>query len=160
MAEFSSWISFGSNTSSKFEEAIAKLGALHERIPSAAKQAIHDELDELTKQAKAKLMSEPVHGLKQTGLRARIAAGIEVVPTDGGHRAQVTVDDNEILPIPWGLDVASKGWKHPVFGRKDSLVHQQGTVPWWSETMAQAQPDLEEKLPEKIDEAIRETFGE
>lgn len=155
---YDSWIRFNSSTSD-FESAIAKLGVLDQRIPEVVGDAIKAELDDLTEQAKAKLLGEPVHGLKQTGLRARIAAGVEVVRTTDGYQAQVTVDDNEIIPLPWGLDLESKGWDHPVFGR-EPRVHQQGTVPWWSETMDKAQPNLEEKLPVKIDEAIHETFGE
>lgn len=154
-----SWISFHHNDSQGFDEAVGNLERVGQAIQDKVGSGIREELDSLTAQAKAKLLGEPVHGLKQTGLRARIAAATSVVPIEDGYQIQVTSDDPNTSVIPWGLDLESKGWKHPVFGHKP-FVSQHGTVPWWSETMAQAQPHLEEKLPEKIDEAVKEVFGE
>lgn len=155
---YESWVEFGHGGTGDFDHAITGLEHLSGEIPSRLQDSIETELSRLANVAKGKLLAGRTHGIKHTGLRARIAAGVTVVGRPGGAAIEVRVPNPSMRPIPWGLDTASDGWMHPVFGRDDDWVKSEGTTSWWHETMQTAKPTFDRKLPETIDDAVKETF--
>ncbi len=162
----SSWLSFNSSGFEDFTRAATALSEVETEFPKWVRKDISDEMEKLKDTAGAALEAMAVHGLKQTGLRAAIDSGMTISDysdTSGeGSQISTTAPRPGGSYLPRGLDVllAPKGWKHPVFGNKKKWVQEVGNVPWFSETMQSAQPEMEQKIQEEIEAAIKQISGE
>ena len=93
---------------------------------------------------------------RRSGLRQSIAAATKVAITAQGIR--ITVDGRKLPPdqrnLPRALD-SKKGWRHPLFGRKDRWYAQKAQ-PWFWTTLIKHAPDFRKKLDEALDRLARQ----
>lgn len=102
------------------------------------------------------VMDEPVHGLKHTALRARIAAGTSADDIPGG--ADITAGlpgDDSALP----MDMDEGGWDHPVFGDRTNWVSQDGYFSWFTDTVEAASEQFDEAVEAVLDAAMEKIQG-
>ena len=125
-------------------------------LPDDLHKAIRDKARDLAQQARDKVLGEPIHGIKQTGLRAKMAAGTTVEDTDDG--ASVVVEpDGEDARLPADMDEG--GWSHPVFGNRNNWVTQNGYFSWFTETMDEGDELIENALEDVLDQAAERIAG-
>lgn len=161
----SSWVSFGVSGGQDFLEAAESLKTIERDFPGWVHRTISDEAGKLRDQAASVLTQEPTHGLKHTGLRATIAAGVKVVPysddTGTGVKIITTVPRPNMASIPAGLDSGMiTGWRHPVFGRRrNRWVTEHGSLPWFTGTMATAEPTITKKISADMERAAEQIHG-
>lgn len=159
-----SWLSFQANYES-ITDATKQLGEVSEGIPGWITADIVSEMQDLKKKASSRLLQETTHGLKQTGLRASIAAGMKVVPVVGssfGASLITEVSQSDLEFLPRGLDtvLSPRGWSHPVFGKKNTRwVVQQGSLAWFSDTVAEASAAMETTIQADLDTASKRIEG-
>lgn len=120
-------------------------------LPRDFQRAIHDVAEQLAATARVRVRSEPIHGIRQTGLREKLAAGTAVEDTSDG--ASIVVNpEGEDARLPADMDEG--GWSHPVFGNRNRWVSQDGYFSWFMDTMDEGENDLEDALGRVIDDAI------
>lgn len=143
-----------------FNDVARALGRVNRQLPRQILRDIEKEAKALRKQAAAKALEEPAFGDKHTGLRKNVAKGIKVVPVEeggrSGYRVITTMPEEDEAIIPRGFD-NRKGWRHPVFGRREQpWVTQHGAFSWFMDTMQEAGPRLTSKIHEDIEDAADE----
>lgn len=121
-----------------------------------ARQAIRDKAQEVAQRARDRVQGEPIHGVKQTGLRARIAAGTTVDDTADGAEIAAGLSGDE-ANLPEDMDHGS--WMHPVFGNQNNWVTQSGYFAWFSDTMDESDGDFEDALDDVLDQAAERIAG-
>jgi len=125
-------------------------------LPDDLVGAIRDKAAELAQRARDRVEAEPVHGRKQTGLRAKMAAGTGV--EDNSDGASVVVEpEGEDRRLPADMDEG--GWSHPVYGNRSNWVTQTGYFSWFTETMEEGEDEIENALGDVIDRAIDRIAG-
>jgi hypothetical protein len=158
-----SWATFGMEGSDTFDKALQGLERVSQAITSKVQRAIVSGLDEFSAAARERLMEEPVHGAKQTGLRDRIIAGMYMQAFDddtgSGSKVEVFPPQDNMGRVPWGFDVESEGWRHPVFGNRRKWVSQKGSLSWWQEPVQQSESNIKDSVSDAMSEAVDETFG-
>lgn len=112
---------------------------------------IKEEAEIKAEEARTKVRALPAPGPKHTGLRERVAQGVEV--EDGGIgdvtvKASMTEPDEAIIPL--GLD-RPEGWRHPLYGNKAHWYANPG-YSWFRETFESSENDFEDKLQRTLDE--------
>lgn len=133
---------------------VAALAALDADLPAEFQQTIRSHADELAAQARQKAEEEPAHGPRHTGLRDAVAAGVDVQDTTGGVNVTTSMPNRDEAAIPRGFDNPLKGWRHPVFGRRDSWVQQRGAFSWFTDTMADGADGIRDGLIGDINTAV------
>lgn len=89
--------------------------------------------------------------LGRSGLRESIARSLRISVTDSGVRITTT---GATLPkdqrgLPRALN-KPQGWRHPVFGDKDTWVQQYGNPPGWFFSTAEAHKPMAAKRVERV----------
>lgn len=143
--------------SQELTRASAALGKAEKDIGRQLVDIIWDGAVDVAEEAALVVQRLPVRGRKHTGLRKRIARGIDVKRLPGGKvRVRTTMTDPDEAIIPRGMDSPLKGFWHPVFGDMDpeDRVTQRPGVPyrWFRDTMGEAQPIIERNLEEMLDD--------
>jgi hypothetical protein len=110
--------------------------------------------------AQRRILEEPTHGVKQTGLRATIAAGVQVEPTPEGAHISTSVPKSNEAELPRGTDDPIRGWMHPVFGHMDRWVRQHDSFSWFMDSMQTGQDDGERALQNLLEDAARRINAE
>lgn len=124
-------------------------------VPSRAQQILEEAADKLAREAAAKVMQEPTHGDKHTGLRARIAAGVHVEKSPGFVDIQSSMAARNEAGIPRGMDTrasAGHGWRHPLFGNREHWYTNMGAFSWFLDTMDNGRLDLSLRLQSLLKE--------
>lgn len=124
---------------------------------------IPDEMVQLAEKlaeiARLRVLAEPVHGLKQRGLRPALASGVDVTPNDnGGADITASLDGwtgQDSSDLPADTDRGLIGWVHPVFGHEDRWVHQDDSFSWFTDSMDSAEDDGREALQRLLDDAAQ-----
>jgi hypothetical protein len=161
----SSWLSFNTSGLDDFVRTADALETVQSEIPQWIRKDIDSEVNTLMLRAGAKLQTMEIHGIKQRGLRASIVSGMKTEDysdsSGDGSKITVSVPDPKEAPLPQLLDVGitSGGWKHPLFGRKKTWYWETGNVPWFSETMESAKPEMEERIQNILDQASDQIQG-
>jgi hypothetical protein len=100
-------------------------------VKALFKKRLEDAARPFVPAVRASALAIPVTGVKQTGLRARIAACAQMASWDSGPR-QVSVAV-EMQPrrmparemsLPLYMEGAKPRWRHPVYGNRDNWVLQ------------------------------------
>lgn len=143
--------------SQELTRAAAALGKAERDIGRRLVDTIWDGAVDVANEAARVVQALPTHGRVHTGLRKRIARGIDVKRLPGGKvRVRTTMADPDEAIIPRGMDSPLKGFWHPVFGDMDpeDRVTQRPGVPyqWFRDTMGQAEPIIEHNLEEMLDD--------
>lgn len=151
--------------SQELTRAVAALGKAEKDIGRQLVDIIWDGAVDAAEAAALAVQRIPAKGREHTGLRKRIARGIDVKRLPGGKvRIRTTMADHDEAIIPRGFDSPLKGFWHPVFGDMDpeDRVTQRPGVPyrWFRDTVAESQPIIERNLEQMLDdeaEDIRDT---
>lgn len=101
---------------------------------------------------------------KGAGLRDSVSRSLRLVVKTGSKTPRVRIEvDASKMPedqrtLPRHLDSA-KGWRHPVFGkREDPWVHQQGK-PWFSVTIERHAPAVRASILKAMDDIANKIEG-
>lgn len=132
-----------------------ELRAIQATFPTQLRKELRDAAKPLVDEAKAEAKNLSTGNKGSTGLRKRVAAGVRAKAGVGENaylRIVTSMQDSREAAIPRGFDMP-RGWKHPVFGMRDTWVQQSGST-WFRETMARGQKPLEERLKKVMDEAV------
>jgi len=140
-----------------FRRAAAALKKIDRDIPREVLKVIRREASAAKKEASAKVLQQPALKGKHTGLRKDIARGVGLVPfTEGerqGWRVTTSMPEEDEAIIPRGMDSPRKGWRHPVFGRRDTWVRQYGAFSWFMDSMQELDEEITPKLEEVLEDA-------
>lgn len=126
------------------------------REESSASRKLHAALEEAAGPIIAKVRGEalalPARGKKHTGLRARLAAGVEVQPNVGRNSVRIvaTAPLGE-RGLPRGMDNGPRGFRHPVYGNRDVWVQQRGGS-WFREPIAEEGDAVERRLTNVLEQ--------
>jgi hypothetical protein len=145
----------------KLDDITRAMAIENEDIPRELKNSIKDSAGTLGDRASLRVILEPTHGLKHTGLRARVAKGVGLQELPDGYRVTTSMPNANEAAIPRGMD--QHGWRHPVFGNKGTWVVEGITdFSWFMDTMQEGEDlvgnGLEQQLEnaaERIDNAGR-----
>lgn len=157
----SSWLNIGVEGLQDFDKSVADIEYVEREFPNWVHKDLSDSMDSIKKNAARRIMEEATHGRKHTGLRASIAAGLRVDPyedaTGSGFSLTSSVPQPDEGAIPRGFDpgLAARGWRHPVFGNKNKWVSQRGDVSWFSDSVNEETPVVEQKIQDDVEKAIQ-----
>jgi hypothetical protein len=157
----SSWINVGVEGLQDFDKAATDLQYVEREFPGWVHRDMSESMDSIKKNAARRIMEEKTHGRKHTGLRASIAAGLKVSTfedeTGSGFSLRTTVRQPDEGPIPRGFDagLSARGWRHPVFGNKKKWVQQRGNISWFSDSVNEEIPVIEQKIQDDVEKAIQ-----
>jgi len=123
-----------------------------EEIPNALKGSIHESAGTLGDRARLRVILEPTHGKKHTGLRAEVAKGVGLQDIPDGYRVTTSMPTPSKAAIPRGMD--QHGWRHPVFGQSDNWVVE-GTADfsWFMDTMQEGEDLVSDGLQKELENA-------
>lgn len=117
-------------------------------------KALREEAEKKAEEARVKVRALPAPGPKHTGLRERVAQGVEV--KDGGVgdvEVSASLPGSEAI-IPLGLD-RPEGWRHPLYGNRKHWYSNPG-YSWFRETFENGENDFEKKLDQALDRMAEE----
>jgi hypothetical protein len=128
------------------------LGIEDDEMPSNLKESIHESAGTLGDRAGLRVVLEPTHGRKHTGLRAEVAKGVGLQDIPDGYRVTTSMSSPSKAAIPRGMD--EHGWRHPVFGQSDTWV-MEGTTDfsWFMDTMQEGEEMVSEGLQKVLENA-------
>lgn len=139
----------------EFDRVVAALREQDASLPGKLRNDIRTAVRPLMQRAKARVRAIPTRGLRHTGLRNKVAAGVGLrvaLGRNAGVRVTTSMPRADMAAIPRGLD-SPQGWRHPVFGQ-NHWVQQHAIVPgWFTETMASGAPDIRDDIKRTIDHA-------
>lgn len=124
-------------------------------LPSKLRQALIDAARPAAEDAKRRVRALPVKGRGRTGLRARVARGVEIqagVARGLGVRIVTGMKDPDERKLPLYLD-DPRGWRHPVFGNRSIWVHQSTGGSWFRATIAEHRPQMARDLQQVLEDA-------
>lgn len=148
-----------SGRSKNLTYVINALRDANSEISTRAQEILEEVSDNLARQASAKVMLEPTHGDKHTGLRARIAAGVHVEKAPGFVDIQSSMAARNEAGIPRGMDTrasAGHGWRHPLFGNRDHWYTNMGAFSWFLDTMDEGKLELSLRLQTLLKEVAEQ----
>ncbi|MFJ4828393.1 hypothetical protein ACIP79_00405 [Streptomyces sp. NPDC088747] len=134
---------------SEFSRVAAALREIDEDLPGQLRDELRDAVKPLVREAQRKAQQIPAHGRAHTGLRTRVAKGVRAhvfVGRKPGVEIVSTMPDKSERNLPAYLDNPGAGWRHPVFGNRHEWVSQHTGAPWFRETFAQGDDDIEGRL--------------
>lgn len=142
-----------------------ELRAIDKRFPGQLRTALRKVARGVQRDVQAAALELPAHGVKHTGLRDRLAAGVGIRTSVGaraGVRFTTSMPPGQEM-LPRGEDSGVKGWRHPVFETEDQIsarhgagatwVHQDGSS-WFRETIANDRPEFQDAFQAVIDDAV------
>lgn len=126
-----------------------------ERESSNAPRRLGNALEESMRPIVAKVrraaLDLPASGPKHTGLRRRLAAGVQAQAQGQTARIVATAVEPDERGLPRGMDNGPKGFRHPVYGNRDVWVQQRGGS-WFREPIAEEGDSIERKLTNALEE--------
>ncbi|MFE6846569.1 hypothetical protein [Streptomyces sp. NPDC057686] len=132
----------------EFARVAAALRTVDSRLPGDFREELKRAVRPLVARAKEKVRNLPVHGVKHTGLRRRVAAGVGMrvsTSRNPGIRVTTSMRDPSEASLPHHLD-DPRGWRHPVFGNRHVWVTQHTGGAWFSRTIADGRDDIARDL--------------
>lgn len=124
-------------------------------LPDKLRKAMRDAAKPAAEDAKRRVRALPVHGRKHTGLRAKVARGVDIQAGVGrglGVRIVTGMANPQERKLPLYLD-DQRGWRHPVFGNRHIWVKQTTGGSWFRSTIAEHRPQMEHDLAKVLEEA-------
>lgn len=133
-------------------DVVKAMGIEDEEIPNDLKDSIHESAGTLGDRARLRVVLEPTHGKKHTGLRAEVAKGVGLQEIPDGYRVTTSMPTPAKAAIPRGMD--EHGWRHPVFGHNDTWVIEGTTdFSWFMDTMQEGEGMVSEGLQHVLQDA-------
>lgn len=122
----------------EWDSVTAQLRETDPEMPGKMRDALQKVSGPIVNDARRAALALPARGRKHTGLRGRVAAGVEAhaqVSTGAAVRITTSMADPQEAELPRGLDNGLRGWRHPVFGNANNWVNQRGGS-WFRSTIA------------------------
>ncbi|MGW6257620.1 hypothetical protein [Streptomyces sp. NPDC055085] len=141
----------------EFAALAAALRDIDETAVERFREAMREEAQPILTAVRQAALSLPAHGVKHSGLRARVAAGTDVRVSFAGRpslRFTTSMDDPQEAELPRGLDNGPAGWRHPVYGNRNAWVQQHGSS-WFRDTIADRGGDIQDRLEEALEDMAR-----
>lgn len=154
-------LEFKIENNASFRAAIRALGKVEKVTTAQLGKQYWAEGKILAKEASYRILEEPTHGFKHTGIRQEISDGVHVEGLNEGDYTGVLIttsvpqEDEAIIPSGFDTD---RGWRHPVFAPRDDpkpWVAQKGEFSWFASTMREAFPRLITMTCETLEEAAK-----
>lgn len=135
---------------------IEALGRVDAELPHRLREAIRKEAEDRADIARGRVLGLPTpSNAGHTGLRKKVAAGVEVIDRgEGGVRVTTTMPKPSEGIIPRGLD-RIKGWRHPLFGSKDHWFSNPG-YDWFLSTFSHDADGFEKELDKVLEKAAHD----
>lgn len=142
----------------RLEAVIANLQAAKEDLPVEVRKALKELAGTLAHEASLRVLAEPTHGDKHTGLRAKVAAGVGTTEIPDGERITTEMPHEDEAIIPRGFDTAAsrRGWRHPLFGNREKWYRNYGGFSWFLGAMQDGNALGEARLKEVMDQIAKE----
>lgn len=121
-------------------------------LPDRFKEELRNAADTLVRRTRAAVMRIPVHGLKHTGLRARVGQGVGVKFTAKGVEITASMNQRDEVNLPAYLD-QQDGWRHPVFGNPHTWVLQTTGGSWFTSTVEGGFSMVEDEMTNVFEDA-------
>lgn len=126
MAKFSIEV----NNGPEWDRTIAELRHQAKTLGDEIERAIKDSAKETVKIVKKEALEIPALSGRHTGVRARMARGVNSKKVPGGVRITTSMPADEHA-LARGFDNPTTGWFHPTFG-DEPIQHQfPGTTDGW-----------------------------
>lgn len=151
-------LEFSVSGSAELDEIVRELGEVAKRLPSQFLKVLREEAQKLADEAARKALAIRAKGEEgSTGLRAEVAKGVSVkLMGRAGVRIQTKMPEESEAIIPRGFDTR-RGWRHPVFGRRNQWVRQPGSeTSWFMDTMQDGNEPITERLHDLLESAARD----
>ena len=132
-----------------FDSVISALGQANATFQEKLVQGLEDTAPATEADVRAAALELPAHGRRHTGLRARLAASVEVDTHDNGITFVSKMATSGLESVAKGEDNGIKGWRHPVFGDRSNWVTEPGGA-WFSSVIQRHGPDMSDKLQDVI----------
>ncbi len=141
---------------SEFRRVAAVLREIDRDLPADLREELHDAVEPVIRRVKRNALGIPVHGRKHTGLRGRVAAGVQshvFVGRKPGVEVTVKMRDPDERNLPAYLDNPADGWRHPLFGNRHKWVPQHTGDDWFRDELASSDDEIEWRLQHVMDRA-------
>lgn len=136
-----------------FRDVSKALTAIDRQLPRDFKNSVNEVARGLIAMARVAALNEPSSGKGHTGLRAKVSKGVGMIQIPNGVQITTSMPNQNEAIIPRGMDNV-RGWRHPVFGRRDNWVTQRsGEDSWFMETMGKGHEPLRNRLIGNINDA-------
>lgn len=150
-------------------EGMFKLQHLHRRLREVGNKDLQRELTTQIRDAGRPVLEDVKRAAlaipaktsrtssrKRRGLRRQLAAATQLSIRKDGVRFWVSSArmDPDKISLPRNMD-KPKGWRHPVFGDRQTWVHQTGH-PWFKSTIEHHAEDFRQACVDAIDRIAKE----
>jgi hypothetical protein len=142
------------STGPEWKRVAAALDAEDKSLGDKFRREIREAANLLAARAQAAVMRIPTTGLKHSGLRGRVAAGVGTKVTASGVEITTSMNDRDEINLPAYLD-SQTGWRHPVYGDRDVWVRQETGGSWFRATIESGRDLVEDRLEDVMDDAAR-----
>ena len=173
MADSSIGFGFDDATGRRLDILIEALRHAADTIPDQAAKDVEELVRKRADDAALRVLAEPTHGPKHTGLRARVSDGVFVAKDNTMSGSTITSLGSRMdgwvigtsMPtsseaiIPRGFDTRAsggRGWKHPLFADRSRWYSNYGGFSWFLGAMDGAQDDGAARLAELLDKSAEE----
>lgn len=149
----------------QFKSMAQALRDLDKTFPRQLRAAMRKTATPIIRDVRRAALELPADGVKQSGLRGRLAAGVGVrigVGKNAYMRFTTKMPAGQEA-LPRGEDSGIAGWRHPVYALASELsghghgwtwVHQDGSS-WFRDTIANDRPQLQRSLQQVLDDAAQ-----
>ncbi|WP_152471678.1 hypothetical protein [Nocardiopsis gilva] len=131
----------------------ARLRAVDRKLPTKLRRELRKSVRPAVRKVKRKVRALPVKGVRggtkkhphtRRQLRRKVARGVRVqASTRTGVRIVTSMPTRDEAVLPRGLDSQTRtgGWRHPVFGRRDTWAESDGGS-WFIEPIADERDEI------------------
>jgi hypothetical protein len=152
----------------RLQKAIGALADGRDEMVERIGEVLYRLAEDRAQSAAIRVLGEPVHGEKRTGLREEVASGVGLRDISGGTEVTTSMPEDK-ASIPRGFDTAvsfrpQRGtWRHPLFGDRSNWYrsgpHQEG-FSWFIGAFDGADEDGRARLEQMLDDVIKGIAGE
>lgn len=151
----------------RLQKAIDALAEGRDELAERIGEVLHGLAEDRAQSAAIRVLLEPTHGEKHTGLREEVASGVGVRDITGGSRVTTSMPDADEAAIPRGFDSAVSfralrgTWRHPLFGDKGQWYrNDNGAFSWFLGAFDDADIDGAERLDRMMDDVADGIAGD
>jgi hypothetical protein len=151
----------------RIQKAIDALSDGRDELVERIGEVIHDLAEDRAQSAAIRVLLEPVHGEKHTGLREEVASGVGVRDISGGSEVTTSMPKGNEAAIPRGFDEAVSfralrgTWRHPLFGDDGRWFrNDNGAISWFIGAFDDAEQDGYDRLAKMMDDVAEGIAGD